>query len=112
MNKTQLIDIIASKTDLPKSKAGEVLDVVFTAVKDSLVKHEDVTFIGFGTFTVGERAARTGRNPVTGEELKIQEAYVPKFRAGKALKDVVKASKPPKSKAKAKKKSASKSKSK
>ena len=88
MNKTELIDHIASKADISKAAAGRSLDALIGAVKTTL-KGGTVTLVGFGTFAVSARAARTGRNPRTGETIKIKKAKVPKFRPGKALKDAV-----------------------
>ena len=89
MNKSELIDQIAKSADLSKAAAGRALDAIIAAVKTSLKKGDMVTLVGFGTFYVGKRAARTGRNPRTGAALKINAAKVPKFRAGKGLKDAV-----------------------
>lgn len=89
MNKTELVEQIAAQADISKAAAGRALDAAVGAVKASLKKGQAVTLVGFGTFYVSERAARTGRNPRTGEEIKIKKAKVPKFRAGKALKDTV-----------------------
>lgn len=89
MNKTELIDQIASQADISKAAAGRALDALVGAVKKSLKKGDDVTLVGFGTFHVGKRAARTGRNPRTGDAIKIKAAKVPKFRPGKALKDAL-----------------------
>lgn len=89
MNKSDLIDYIAKSADLSKSAAERALDATIAAVKTSLQKDEDVTLAGFGTFFVGKRAARTGRNPRTGKAIEIKPALVPKFRAGKGLKDAV-----------------------
>ena len=89
MNKSELIDEIAAKAEISKSAAGKALDAAIAAVKQALKKDDSVTLVGFGTFYVGERAARTGRNPRTGNSIKIKAAKVPKFRAGKALKDAV-----------------------
>ncbi|THF62745.1 HU family DNA-binding protein [Pseudothauera rhizosphaerae] len=89
MNKSELIDEIAAKAEISKSAAGKALDAAVAAVKQALKKKDSVTLVGFGTFYVGERAARTGRNPRTGKSIKIKAAKVPKFRAGKALKDAV-----------------------
>ncbi|MFW8566363.1 HU family DNA-binding protein [Orrella sp. 11846] len=89
MNKTELIDHIASEAEISKAAAGRALDALIEGVKSSLKEGEDVTLVGFGTFTVSVRAARTGRNPRTGEEIKIKKAKVPKFRPGKGLKDAV-----------------------
>lgn len=89
MNKTELIEHISAKADLSKADAGRALDAFIDAVKVTLKNNDAVTLVGFGTFDVSERAARTGRNPRTGEEIKIKAAKVPKFRPGKALKDAV-----------------------
>ncbi len=89
MNKTELIDAIAKNADLSKAAAGRALDAAVAAVQQSLKKGNMVTLVGFGTFYVGKRAARNGRNPQTGETIKIKAAKVPKFRAGKSLKDAL-----------------------
>jgi DNA-binding protein HU-beta len=89
MNKIEIIDSIAKSADISKAAAGRALDATVTAIKTSLKKGGMVTLVGFGTFYVGKRAARTGRNPRTGAAIKIKAAKVPKFRAGKALKDAV-----------------------
>lgn len=89
VNKSELIDAIAKSADLSKAAAGRALDAAMGAVKTALKKGDMVTLVGFGTFYVGKRAARNGRNPRTGETIKIKAAKVPKFRAGKALKDGV-----------------------
>jgi DNA-binding protein HU-beta len=89
MNKTELIDQIASSAEISKAAAGRALDATVDAIKAALKAGDSVSLIGFGTFSVGERAARTGRNPRTGETLKIKAAKVPKFSAGKGLKDAV-----------------------
>ncbi|WP_417070956.1 HU family DNA-binding protein [Niveibacterium terrae] len=89
MNKSELIDRVAQDADISKVEAGRAIDALIEAVKQSLKKGEDVTLVGFGTFTVGERAARSGRNPQTGATIAIEAAKVPKFRAGKALKDAL-----------------------
>ncbi len=89
MNKTELIDHIAKHADISKAAAGRSLDALVGAVKSTLKKNGTVTLVGFGTFAVTSRAARTGRNPRTGEAIKIKKAKVPKFRPGKALKDAV-----------------------
>jgi DNA-binding protein HU-beta len=89
VNKSQLIDNIAAGADISKAAAGRVLDAIIESVTDALKQGEEVALVGFGTFTVRERAARTGRNPQTGEEIAIPAAKVPGFRAGKALKDSV-----------------------
>lgn len=89
MNKSELIDAIAAQADMSKAAAGRALDGAIEAVKGALQKGDAVTLVGFGTFHVGERAARTGRNPRTGKNIKIKAAKVPKFRPGKGLKDAV-----------------------
>lgn len=89
MNKSQLIDKIAAGADISKAAAGRALDAVIASVTDSLKAGDDMALVGFGSFTVRERSARTGRNPQTGKEIKIAAAKVPAFRAGKALKDAV-----------------------
>ncbi|KUI99756.1 MULTISPECIES: HU family DNA-binding protein [Vibrio] len=87
MNKTQLIDKIASDAEISKASAGRALDAFIDAVSGTLESGEQVALVGFGTFSVRTRAARTGRNPKTGDEIQIPEAKVPAFKAGKALKD-------------------------
>ncbi|MES2739687.1 MAG: HU family DNA-binding protein [Pseudomonadota bacterium] len=89
MNKTELIDHIAQTADLSKAAAARALDAVIGGVTATLKKNDSVTLVGFGTFSVSARAARTGRNPRTKEPLEIEAAKVPKFKAGKALKDAV-----------------------
>ena len=89
MNKSELIEAIAKSAKLSKAAAGNALDGTLSAIKGALKKNESVTLVGFGTFKVGTRAARTGRNPRTGAAIKIKAAKVPKFSAGKALKDAV-----------------------
>ncbi len=87
MNKTQLVEKIAENADLSKASAGRALDAFIEAVGETLKADDQVALVGFGTFSVRTRAARTGRNPKTGEEIQIAEAKVPAFKAGKALKD-------------------------
>jgi DNA-binding protein HU-beta len=89
VNKTELIEEIAKSADLTKASAARALDAMIVAVTNTLKNNDSVTLVGFGTFTVGERAARTGRDPRTKEAIKIKAAKVPKFKAGKALKDAV-----------------------
>ena len=89
MNKSELIDAIAEGADLSKAAAGRSLDATVDAITDALKKNDQISIVGFGTFSVRERAARTGRNPRTGEEIKIAAAKVPAFKPGKALKDAV-----------------------
>lgn len=87
MNKTELIEHIASTADISKAAAGRALDAFVGAVKTTLKADGSVTLVGFGTFTANQRAARSGRNPRSGEAIKIKAAKVPKFKPGKALKD-------------------------
>ncbi len=89
VNKHELIEVIAKDADISKAAAGRALDGAVAAITVSLKKGQMVTLVGFGTFYVGKRAARSGRNPRTGASIKIKAAKVPKFRAGKALKDSV-----------------------
>jgi len=89
VNKTELIDAIAAAADLPKASAGRALDAVVDSITGALKSGDSVALVGFGTFNVKERAARTGRNPQTGAEIQIKAATVPSFKAGKALKDAV-----------------------
>ncbi len=100
MNKSELIDAIAAKTpDVTKQAIGEIISAFTETVSGCLQNGDDVTLVGFGTFKTGKREARIGRNPRTGEEIKIAAANVPKFSPGKGLKDAVNA---PKAKAKKK----------
>ena len=89
MNKTELIEHIAMNADLSKADAGRALEAAMGAIKTTLRKGGAVTLVGFGTFAVGKRTARTGRNPRTGAAVKIKAAKVPKFKAGKGLKDAL-----------------------
>jgi DNA-binding protein HU-beta len=89
MNKTELVDQIAASAEISKAAAARALDATVAAVKEALKQGDSVSLIGFGTFYVGERAARTGRNPRTGKTLEIKAAKAPKFRAGKGLKDAI-----------------------
>ncbi len=90
MTKSDLIDKVASDAGLSKADAGKALDAVLDNIRKSLKKNQKVTLVGFGTFSVTKRKARKGRNPRTGEEIKIAAAKVPKFIAGKGLKDAIK----------------------
>ena len=90
MNKTELISAVAENARLSKKDATAAVAAVFEEITNALVKGDKVQLIGFGNFEVRERAARTGRNPLTGEELNIAASKVPAFKAGKALKDAVK----------------------
>ena len=89
MNKAELIDAVADSANLSKAAAGSALDAAIAAVTKALKKGDTVTLVGFGTFSVRKRAARTGRNPRTGEPIKIKASKVPGFKAGKALKDAI-----------------------
>ena len=89
MNKSELVSAIATKADLSKKEAEAALKAFTEVVAEELVKGEKIQLVGFGTFEVSERAARTGRNPQTGAEMKIAASKAPKFKAGKALKDAV-----------------------
>lgn len=89
MNKSELIEAVATAADLTKADAGRAIDAVVATVTDTLAKGDSLSLIGFGTFSISERAARTGRNPRTGEAIQIKAAKLPKFKAGKALKDAV-----------------------
>ena len=89
MNKTELIDSIATAADLPKAAAGRALDAVIESITEALTKGDQVSLVGFGTFSVKNRAARSGRNPQTGATIEIKATNVPGFKAGKALKDAV-----------------------
>ena len=89
MNKSELIDAIAESTDLSKASATRALDAVIDTVAGSLKDGDQVVLVGFGTFSVKDRAARTGRNPQTGAPIEIAAAKIPSFKAGKALKDAV-----------------------
>ncbi len=82
-----MVEVIAKSADISKAAAGRALDAAIGAIRASLKKNQMVTLVGFGTFYVGKRAARSGRNPRTGAAIKIRSAKVPKFRPGKALKD-------------------------
>lgn len=89
MNKQELIENIAESADITKAAAGRALDSMIDSVSGALKEGDSVVLVGFGTFTVRDRAARTGRNPQTGAEIQIAAAKVPAFKAGKALKDAV-----------------------
>ena len=91
MNKTEFISAIAEKAELSKKDAEKALKAFTDVVEEELKKGEKIQLVGFGTFEVSERAAREGRNPQTGETMKISASKAPKFKAGKALKDAVNA---------------------
>jgi len=85
MNKTELIDVVAEKANASKAAAGAVIGAAIEAITEAVAKGENVQFIGFGTFSVQERAARTGRNPQTGKAIKIPARKVVKFKSGSKL---------------------------
>lgn len=89
MNKTELIEHMAQAADISKAAAARTLDALVDAVTETLKQEGSVTLVGFGTFSVSKRASRSGRNPRTGETITIDEARVPKFKPGKALKDAI-----------------------
>lgn len=89
MNKAELIDAMADAADISKAAAGRALDGMVEAITDAMKKGDTLSLVGFGTFSVKERAARDGRNPQTGETIKIKASKIPSFKAGKALKDAV-----------------------
>jgi DNA-binding protein HU-beta len=89
VNKSELIEAIAGSADISKAAAGRAIDAVVESVTNALKSGDQVTLIGFGTFSVKDRAARTGRNPQTGAEIQIAAAKIPSFKAGKGLKDAV-----------------------
>ena len=89
MNKSEFVDAIAEHAELTKADAGRALDAMVASITKALKKGDTVTLVGFGTFSVRKRAARTGRNPRTGEAIKIKASKNPAFKAGKALKDSV-----------------------
>ncbi len=89
MNKAELVEEVVSRTGLTKKAARETVDTITSAITDSLAKGEKVTLVGFGTFKVRKRNSRRGRNPQTGKEIQIPAKDVPKFEAGKNLKEAV-----------------------
>ena len=89
MNKAELIDAVAAAADISKASATRAVDAVIDNITTALKKNDQVTLVGFGTFTVRSRAARTGRNPQTGASIEIKASKVPGFKPGKALKDAV-----------------------
>ena len=89
MNKAELIDAIATSAELTKASAARALNSALESITKALKKGDSVTLVGFGTFVVRKRAARMGRNPRTGESIKIKASKVPAFKAGKALKDAI-----------------------
>ncbi|MBF0161713.1 MAG: HU family DNA-binding protein [Magnetococcales bacterium] len=89
MNKSDLVDAVAAKTGLTKAQSSDAIDAVVDAVQETLKEGGQVSLVGFGVFSTGERAARTGRNPRTGLEIHIAAARLPKFKPGKGLRDAV-----------------------
>ncbi len=89
MNKNDLITLVAKETGLKKSQTSSAIDSIFGVISKSLGRKEDVRLVGFGTFTVSTRRATEGRNPRTGERIRIPATRLPKFKAGKALKETV-----------------------
>ncbi len=89
MNKAELIEAMAESADISKAAAGRALEGMVEAITKAMKKNDQVSLVGFGTFSVRERAARSGRNPQTGETINIKAAKIPAFKAGKALKDAV-----------------------
>lgn len=90
MNKAELIDAVATKSDLTKQDSKKAVDVLFETISNTLAKEEKIQLLGFGTFEVRECAERTGRNPQTGEEMAIPASKVPAFKPGKELKEAIK----------------------
>ena len=93
MTKAELVEAVAESANIPKGAAEKAVGAFISSVSGALKKGDRVTLVGFGSFEVASRQARTGRNPQTGKEIKIAEAKVPKFRPGKALKDAIAAKK-------------------
>lgn len=89
MNKSELVDAVADAADISKASATRALDAMLASIQQSLENAEPVSLVGFGTFLVRERAARTGRNPQTGESIEISASKVPAFKPGKALQDAL-----------------------
>ncbi|HBT20680.1 MAG TPA: integration host factor subunit alpha [Peptococcaceae bacterium] len=89
MNKSDLISAVAEKADLTKKDAEKAVNAIFKSIEEALARNDKVQLVGFGTFEIKERAARVGRNPRTGEEIKIPATRVPSFKAGKALREAV-----------------------
>lgn len=89
MNKKELVAAIAAKAELSQKDAAKAVDAFICTIEEELKKGEKVALVGFGTFEVSERASRTGRNPRTGEEIAIEAAKAPKFKAGRAFKDAI-----------------------
>jgi DNA-binding protein HU-beta len=87
VNRNELVDAVASRTDLKKSEAGRAVDAVFESIENALKKGDEVRLVGFGTFSVAHRAASEGRNPRTGQKIKIAASKQAKFRPGKGLRE-------------------------
>jgi len=90
MNKTELLDAVATKSELTKQDSKKAVDALFETISNTLAKEEKIQLVGFGTFEIRERAERTGRNPQTGEEMTIPASKAPAFKPGKELKEAVK----------------------
>ena len=90
MNKTEVVDAVATKSELTKQDSKKNVDALFETISNALAKEEKIQLVGFGTFEIRERAERTGRNPQTGEEMIIPASKVPAFKPGKELKEAVK----------------------
>jgi len=90
MNKADLVNHVAASADLSKAAAGDAVEAVLSGISGALAGGDSVSIVGFGTFSVAQRAARTARNPRTGEAIEVGPSKAPKFKAGKALKDAVK----------------------
>ncbi|MFJ5625091.1 HU family DNA-binding protein [Peribacillus loiseleuriae] len=90
MNKTDLVNAVAAQAELTKEDAKKAVDALIETISTTLAKEEKIQLVGFGTFEVRDRAARTGRNPQTGEEIQIAASKVPAFKPGKELKEAVK----------------------
>ena len=89
MNKSELVELVAGKADISKSSAADAVEAVIDGITGALKSGDSVTFVGYGTFSVGRREARDGRNPRTGETIKIKASNLAKFKAGKGLKDAL-----------------------
>jgi DNA-binding protein HU-beta len=89
VNKQDLVTVVAEAAELSKAKAGEVVDAIFESIQKTLKENQEVRLVGFGTFSTSRRKAGTGRNPRTGEEVKIPASTTVRFKAGKTLKDAV-----------------------
>jgi DNA-binding protein HU-beta len=90
MNKTELVDAVATKSELTKQNSKKAVDALFETISNTLAQEEKIQLVGFGTFEIRERAERTGRNPQTGEEMTIPASKAPAFKPGKELKEAVK----------------------